>query len=73
MALDDSSPMPIGQYKGQPLSNVPDNHLLWIWTTYKRTPNLMELLAYIEDNLEAIRANVEREKHKPNTPPYVYA
>ena len=71
MTLDDNSPMPIGTYKGQPLAQVPDEHFLWIWKTYKRSPNLTELFAYIEDNLEAITANVKRKKANRNEP-YVY-
>jgi uncharacterized protein (DUF3820 family) len=68
--LDDNSLMPIGMYKGKPLKEVPDSHLLWIWKTYKRTPNLTLLLAYIQDNLDAIQLNVGREKD--NTPKYEY-
>ena len=69
--MDDSSPMPIGMYKGKSLGEVPDEHLLWIWKTYKRTPNLKDLFEYLEDNIEIIQANVARNKAQ-NSEPYVY-
>lgn len=61
--FDDNTPMPWGKHRGQKMADVPDSYLLWLWTDGQHfKPNNRALFAYIEDNLDAIGANIERQK-----------
>lgn len=51
MALTDDSPMPFGIYKGDPMENVPDQYLRWIYNNNKCTA---EVRKYIEDNADVL-------------------
>lgn len=51
----DSTKMPFGAYIGVPLENVPDKYLLWLYQSGKLRDQ--SLIAYIEDNLDAIKQN----------------
>jgi len=53
----DDTIIDFGIHKGKPLSEVPDQYLLELYQTGKA---FGDLKAYIIDNLEAIRANIER-------------
>lgn len=48
-----------GQYKGVHIINVPDDYLLWL---HGRDIKDAELRKYLDDNIKAIEANVERNK-----------
>ncbi len=56
----DESPMPFGKHKGLPLSEVPDDYLLWLYydTNLKDGP----LRRYIVENLDALNANTKQEE-----------
>ena len=58
--MDDDSIMPIGPYRGRPLKDVPDQHLLDI---YKGC--CPELREYIYDNMDAILVNIKRAEENP--------
>jgi uncharacterized protein (DUF3820 family) len=55
--LTDDSPMPFGKYQGTRMIDVPDKYLLHLHETGKYNAQVQ---AYIEDNLDAIKANAER-------------
>lgn len=57
--FNDESQMPFGKYKGLPLSEVPDEYLLWLYfdTNLKDGP----LRRYIVKNLDALESNTKRE------------
>ena len=59
--LDDNSPMPWGKYKGQNMGSVPDSYLLWL---YKENKAKGDVLEYIEDNLDAIKNNINEQKRE---------
>ena len=61
MALTDNSPMPFGKYKNQKMANVPASYLLWLYDNDKCNSYVKE---YIEDNLDVLRVEVDREKYK---------
>ncbi len=54
MQYTDDSIMPFGKHKGEKLIDVPDDYLLWLYENDKAG----RLSDYIEDNLDAILANV---------------
>ena len=62
--LQDNDIIPFGAYKGKPLSDVPDSWLLWCYNNVNKTPDKRELFEYLEDNIEAIRKNVEAERRR---------
>ncbi|MFA5934983.1 MAG: DUF3820 family protein [Candidatus Paceibacterota bacterium] len=53
--MNDNELMPFGKYKGKPMIEVPDEYLLWLYNNNKVFGNVLE---YIMDNIEAIRANI---------------
>lgn len=66
--MTDLDLMPFGDHKGKPLKEVPDGYLMFLWnhfgTDYKSgalkpKQNLQKVMVYIENNLEAIKANVK--------------
>jgi len=57
MKLTDESIMEFGYYKGQKLSEVPDQYLLNLYNSGKC---FGPIKVYIEANLDAIKANIER-------------
>lgn len=60
--MNDLSLMPIGEYKGEQMANVPDNWLLWFWgenkSEYEKPNNgnlngtQLDIMYYIEDSFE---------------------
>ena len=66
--LQDSDPITFGAYKGTPLSDVPDTYLLWCYGNVNRTSDKKELFEYLDDNIDAIRKNVEDEKRRSAYP-----
>lgn len=58
--MNDDSLMPIGPYRGKPLKDVPDQHLLDI-----EKDCCPELKEYIQDNMDAILLNIAREESDP--------
>jgi uncharacterized protein (DUF3820 family) len=30
-SVDDDSPMPFGKHRGEPLRDVPESYLVWLW------------------------------------------
>lgn len=57
--MDDNTPMPWGKYQGKPIGDVPDYHLLWLWENNKCYGAVKQ---YIQDNLDAIKANIKNGK-----------
>ena len=58
--MTDESIMPFGRHKGEPMANVPDKYLKWLWHENKvafntqmgyqlMKPELREVMEYIED------------------------
>lgn len=58
MKFTDDSIMPFGKHKGAQLADVPDKYLLWLYEKGMGNPDLR---AYISDNLDAIKANIQRQ------------
>lgn len=54
--LTDEDPMPFGKYKGEKMTNVPAEYLLWLYNEDIKPGSVRD---YIEDNLDAIRSEVE--------------
>lgn len=65
--LTDRDKMPFGKHKGLPLSSVPDEYLLWLHSELevKCSPFAKPLKEYLDENLEAIKANVDAKFPKP--------
>lgn len=57
--LSDNSLMPFGKYKNEKMANVPASYLLWLYDNDKCNSYVKE---YIEDNLDVLRVEIEREK-----------
>lgn len=56
MVLDDTSPMPFGKYRGQPMQDVPASYLHWLWTQGKSHEVKTDPVAeYINRNLSALK------------------
>ncbi len=53
--MTDDSIITFGKYKGQKLANVPPEYLLWL---YENGNIYSELKAYIADNLEVIKSEI---------------
>jgi uncharacterized protein (DUF3820 family) len=60
----DDSLMPFGAYCNIRLGSVPDEYLLWVYANVDRDTKDPRLFAYIEENLDALNANVKRKKPK---------
>lgn len=60
-AMNDESIMPFGKYKGGKLANVPPSYLLWLFDEGKCYG---ELRAYIVDNMDAIKAEIDYQNKK---------
>lgn len=54
MKLEDTSPMPFGKYKGQPMQDVPARYLHWLWTTGKEHEHSDPVADYIRRNRDAL-------------------
>lgn len=65
MSMTDESMMPFGKYKGRQLADVPAEYLYWL---YDNNKCYGQLKWYIFDNLEVIKAQMEREMKKQNKP-----
>lgn len=49
--------MPFGKHKGKKISDVPDDYLLWLY----EQGNVQGVLGtYLDDNIDAIKANVKQ-------------
>lgn len=59
--MDDESIMPVGEFKGRKLANVPAYHLLWRYRANRATGALRE---YIKDNYDVLMKENEEEKAK---------
>lgn len=62
--LTDDSPMPYGKFKDTKMANVPDNYLLWLYRNTREDHFNKPVFRYIEENLNAIEANVHRTREK---------
>lgn len=66
--LNDASLMSIGKYQGTPMTKVPDRYLMDIWDRHKQKHKLgklvysplKQIMRYIEDNLDAIKSNLNQ-------------
>lgn len=59
MKLKDNSPMPYGQYKGNPMSDVPGSYLLWLYDNGKAHRGVKE---YVQDNIKLLEKEAESER-----------
>ena len=59
MAYTDNDIMPFGKYKGRKMANVPAKYLIYIYDENKCNNKVRE---YIEDNLDALKSEIEFEK-----------
>jgi uncharacterized protein (DUF3820 family) len=55
--LTDTSPMPFGKYKGQPMSDVPASYLHWLWNKGHRE----DMNSSIGDYIRRMRPALEQE------------
>ena len=65
--LTDNDQMPFGKWQGTKMANVPASYLLWAKTAFDKGPKTAAILEYIEENLDALKAEVkeaEREAFK---------
>lgn len=61
--LTDTCPMPFGKHEGEPMENVPDSYLLWLWNENKHAylndismRHSMEIvMEYIQDSFDEKR------------------
>lgn len=65
--LTDRSKMPFGKHKGESLASVPDQYLLWLHGELeaKCSPFARPLREYLDENLDAIKANIAAVNPKP--------
>lgn len=64
MRLTDNSTMPYGKYKGQKMSNIPADYLLWLREHGKCSPLVA---AYIDENIDRLKKQVsEAERMREN-------
>lgn len=69
MELNDSSPMPIGKYKGKAMEDVPAQWLMWFWEQNKRayieesrlSVNQQSIMEYIDENLDVLEYELKKE------------
>lgn len=48
--MNDNTPMPFGEHKGEKLANVPADYLIWLY----RQGTIIGLMRYIEDNEDVL-------------------
>ena len=58
--LTDTSPMPLGKYKGVPMQEVPAEYLIW-YRENAKSPN-PQLMEYILDNWQVLKKEVRNGK-----------
>lgn len=59
--LTDDSLMPFGRHQGTPMADVPARDLLWLYENNKCSGPVK---AYIMDNLQVLRKEVQENKFK---------
>lgn len=59
--------MPFGKYQGKPLYLIPDEYLLWLHgdLEVKCSRFAQPLKDYLDENIEAIKANIALKNPKP--------
>lgn len=57
--VDDNTVMWFGKYEGTKLANVPASYLLWL---YRGDKAYGDLKAYIEDNLQVLESEVNKDE-----------
>lgn len=57
--MEDTDIMPYGIHKGREMQDVPADYLLWLYAEGKCAGPVKE---YIEDNLQVLETEVERNK-----------
>ena len=63
--------MPFGKHKGIKMANVPAQYLLWAKDAWRRGPGTNAILDYIEENLQAIKQEYDKDqKDKKSSPLY---
>jgi hypothetical protein len=66
-SINDETIMPWGKHKGEKLANIPAGYFLWLEVQIKQKPNLLQsvfeqkLLRYIQDNMDILILEIERE------------
>jgi len=56
--MDDTSKMPFGKFKGEPMGIIPAVYLLWL---YENDKCYGEVKEYIKDNLDVIKSEIAYE------------
>lgn len=62
--MRDTDLMPFGKHKGEMIGNVPDEYLLWLHSELSKrcSPFAKPLKEYLDENIEAIKANINASK-----------
>lgn len=61
MGWKDYATMQFGKHRNLKFEDVPDKYLLWVYEDGVRKDQ-KKMWEYLEENIDAIRANVERKK-----------
>ncbi len=63
---NDKTPMPFGKHRGVLLGNVEPSYLLWLWDSSEQGGRLSDkkLAAYIKDNLQGLKMEIEAKKQR---------
>lgn len=60
--LEDTSPMPYGDYKGRAMEDVPAAYLLWLVDNQRASPEVIE---YVRENQDVLDKEI-KENAKPD-------
>ncbi len=62
--MKDNSILNFGKYKGRMLGQIPADYLLWLNDQMKgkKSPFAMEFKEYIEDNMQALKMEIDNNK-----------
>lgn len=62
MKANDNTVITFGKYEGTKLANIPASYLLWL---YEKVSSLdRSIKAYIEDNMDLLKHEIEKEKNE---------
>lgn len=67
--LGDGDRIQFGMHKGKMLGDVPDSYLRWLWDNKDEpqkhpNPHMPAILAYIEERLDVIDANIKKQQEE---------
>jgi len=64
LTMKDTDLMPFGKYEGVEMANVPASYLMHAHENFQANSSNFKVLKYIQDNLDAIKLELEREKRE---------